>query len=790
MKKLVPLLLLLSSLACASETTEFCLEGEFDLGARYQGLRPLAGEFYAATWCVITDDESDRVMFSGSGKSNPDMENDWTVAYLPPDVVRIVNRTSPPDVEFHDAIIDDEIARVRRIDPRRLAEEIEDTRGRIRGLEITQRDDRIVRVTTTADMPLRGRVDVHWLWGWATPDAPTLKIVVDNQTLFRATGRWRTLGRAEAEEAWVRTPGEEPVRVDGDRWPATVDMKLVEIDDGVYLVRGVRTGFQHLVVDTSEGLVVADAPAGWVEFHQLPPTDLVPGLGTYGLSRRLIEFLAAEFPGRRIHATALTHAHDDHSGGAKAFADIDAHVYATPELAAFFDAALDIRSIPVTADTIIGDRKNRVQLVPLDPGPHADSMLGVWAIDKGWFFVSDVHVPDSDAAIPRADRVATECWFAGWAVDNLPETTRVVNSHSAPQTPVLRLRSYLTSGACGGLEEPSDLRAPGSESMPGVDAYYRDVIASDGALLRTITTLPANDTQARHPLLFTQWVSCESIEYREGSNARELLAALARDSGLALVRVERSAIANGPACETMDFDTEYRHYVEAFTEALESDKLDSSKVFVYGSSLGSNTAPLLAAELQRAGYDIAGVMVQGGGGVTYLERMLNFERNYLERRPADVAAPDIHDEFQRRAGFHYEYLVNGRHPDVVAADSPAMQAVRDDILGMGDDDHYGRPFAWHQQLAKRNFLGAWAEIDAPVLVVFNAFDQYEIRHGHKLIADTVNRLRPGTATYIERDNIGHSDNRYESIEAAYAGEGGVPAWEDTAQIMLEWLAGL
>ena len=120
----------------------------------------------------------------------------------------------------------------------------------------------------------------------------------------------------------------------------------------------------------------------------------------------------------------------------------------------------------------------------------------------------------------------------------------------------------------------------------------------------------------------------------------------------------------------------------------------------------------------------------------------------------------------------------------------AMRAVRDDILGMGADDHYGRPFAWHQQLAKRNFLEAWAEIDAPVLVVFNAFDQYEIRHGHKLIADTVNRLRPGTATYVERDNIGHSDNRYESIEAAYAGEGGVPAWEDAAKIMLEWLAGL
>ena len=58
------------------------------------------------------------------------------------------------------------------------------------------------------------------------------------------------------------------------------------------------------------------------------------------------------------------------------------------------------------------------------------------------------------------------------------------------------------------------------------------------------------------------------------------------------------------------------------------------------------------------------------------------------------------------------------------------------------------------------------------------------------LADTVNRLRPGTAAYIERPNIGHSDNRYDDIVEAYPREGGTPAWAGAAEIMLHWLRGL
>lgn len=447
--------------ALADGVTEFCLDGELDLGARYQGSKPRSGEFYPTTWCVITEDDTHRVLFSGIGKSNPDMDGAWTVAYLPPDTVRIVNRESPPDIEFQGTDNLKEALRVRRVDPRRLIKEFQSTPKALDGVQVEIRADRLVSVTTSAALPLRGQVPVDWHWDWTNAAKPVLRLMLDDELLFKATGRWRDVSDDEAAALWEVTPGAKPVKVPGDRWPAQISMKVINLTDDVYLISGVRTGFQHLVVDTDDGLVVADAPAGWVEFHHIPPSDLVPGLGVSGLSEKFIDFLRDEFPNRPVAAVALTHFHDDHAGGARAFAAAGANIYTSKQIAGFIETALNrpsmpkdqlttghVKVSPVIDSVIIGSKPNRVKLVSIGAGPHVYAMLGVWALDKDYFFVSDVHVPHSDANTPREERAATECWFASWAVKNLPLKVRVVNSHSAPVTPVSRLAMYLKSDLC------------------------------------------------------------------------------------------------------------------------------------------------------------------------------------------------------------------------------------------------------------------------------------------------------------------------------------------------------
>ena len=172
-----------------SGVREFCLSGFYDLGARYQGLHMQPGEPAATRWCVVTEDHSGRVRFSIDGKSNPDMAESFTVAYMPPALVRIVNADSPPDIDFNDADMTAEALRYRRLDPRRLVAEL-DTQsdwveqsacegwlqvsypGSDHPVRIHIADGRLRALHTYGDFPLRGRVPVVWQWRWPDSETP------------------------------------------------------------------------------------------------------------------------------------------------------------------------------------------------------------------------------------------------------------------------------------------------------------------------------------------------------------------------------------------------------------------------------------------------------------------------------------------------------------------------------------------------------------------------------------------------------------------------------------------
>lgn len=320
------------------------------------------------------------------------------------------------------------------------------------------------------------------------------------------------------------------------------------------------------------------------------------------------------------------------------------------------------------------------------------------------------------------------------------------------------------------------------EQLEGVDSVYGVLDTPDGTRLRTIVTRP---TGARGPLpaiFVTQWVSCDSIELLKPQTWLDPMRAVAERAGMVMIRVERSSggDSEGPGCHQLDYDTELAQYRFAFDRLTRSPVVDASRVVIWGNSLGSTTAPLLAS-----GRQVAGVMISGGGALTYFERMLQFDRIGFER--GDMDPREIDQRMKRHAEFHVEYLLRGRDPQEIVAQYPHLAEVWGRIRGSGDGVHYGRPFAYHRQAAAKDFLASWADLAAPVLAIFSEYDQFELAHGHRTIVDTVNRLRPGSARYVELPQMGHDYRVYPDARAAAAWRSGQGAPELVAAPVLQWL---
>ena len=326
--------------------------------------------------------------------------------------------------------------------------------------------------------------------------------------------------------------------------------------------------------------------------------------------------------------------------------------------------------------------------------------------------------------------------------------------------------SFLATAASAEVRLLGDLPRKENKALvdlPGLVTEYGQVRTSEGTRLRTILTRPAGSTGRLPAILLAQWVSCGSLDF--AADRRNQLRSIAERSAMVLIRIERSGTGDseGAPCSALDYDTEVRHYREAFDQLARHPWIDPARIVIYGSSLGSTTAPLIAR-----GKSVAGVAVQGGGAVTYLERMINFDRLYLERS-GKYTPQQIHEEMIRRIPFHVEYLVNGKTPEQIERERPDLKGIWQSVRGGAEaPQHYGRPYAWHQQAAKHDFLEAWTQVKAPVLVIHGEYDQFEPRHGHRLIVDTVNRTRPGTATFVEVPRADHEIELYASAEDAYA----------------------
>lgn len=322
------------------------------------------------------------------------------------------------------------------------------------------------------------------------------------------------------------------------------------------------------------------------------------------------------------------------------------------------------------------------------------------------------------------------------------------------------------------------------QALDGIDTEYGVVTTPGGDRLRTIVTKPAGSTGRLPAIAFVHWLSCDSVDFDTGAmdGWSQMLKRLITTSGFVVQRMDKSGVGDstGTPCDHLDYETELAQHRAALEALAARPDVDPAKIVIFGASMGSNYAPLLAES-----HPVAGVVIWGGGANTWYERTLLFERHALELSGADPAT--LSPEMTARAAFLDRYLIRGELPAAIAHDDPRLGSVWQRMVEAGGVLHYGRPLAFDQQAQRQNWPAAWAKVNAPVLVLYGEYDWFESPESARAVADIVNRGRPGTAEFVLVPSTNHHFTRYPSRTAAYEERGGTVNAEEPVDEIVRWL---
>lgn len=215
-----------------------------------------------------------------------------------------------------------------------------------------------------------------------------------------------------------------------EREDASINARVREVAPGVYQVVSLRPGFHPMFVEFGDFVLAIDAPAGYRLLNELPAGDVAPGPSGSWLSERFIQLIRETIPDKPVRYVVLTHFHNDHAGGLRAFIAEGATVLAASTALAAVErfaiephtlapdrlsgSTAELRARVVQGDTVITDGERSVEVLRVGTNPHTDDMLVVWIPEAGIVFVSDLLTPASPAAFPTPDHEALDRWFGAW----------------------------------------------------------------------------------------------------------------------------------------------------------------------------------------------------------------------------------------------------------------------------------------------------------------------------------------------------------------------------------------
>ena len=334
------------------------------------------------------------------------------------------------------------------------------------------------------------------------------------------------------------------------------------------------------------------------------------------------------------------------------------------------------------------------------------------------------------------------------SLDGAPVTgaqpfTRAISRHLGGDTVRIGVRRAAGELVLSAILQPRPL-----ETSPHADIRY-ETLEVQGARRRAIVARPHRE--GRMPaVLLMQGLGCYSIDNlpRQDGYGRVLDEFAQR--GFVTMRVEKTGEGDSEGIDCSDPratpDLEAAGYLAALHALKTYDYVDPARIFVFAHSMGP-----VVGSLAIAREPVAGFIAVETVGTTWFE--YDLERLRVQADLSGKTPEEVSEEERKWQVCSFRFYIEKQSPESLAG----TPGCSDLTAPFG-----GAPYTYMQAVADIDLAKNWRTADFPVLVIYGTASPVTTAHQNRYLAEMINRMHPGRASYAEVPGMGHDLNRYRS----------------------------
>lgn len=297
------------------------------------------------------------------------------------------------------------------------------------------------------------------------------------------------------------------------------------------------------------------------------------------------------------------------------------------------------------------------------------------------------------------------------------------------------------------------LQAAANDTCSGVNISYGS-FQMKNIRLRTIMWKPA-DRAPRATVYYLQGISCYALDNLSNQDPTRLAFKNLVKNGFAVYMVEKPGMGDSQSncpCTDLRYLQELEVYQAGYRHLVYDLKTDSTKVFLFGHSMGGITAPLLANSIQPKGTIVFGTVFK-----PWADYLLDayIEQQYLLGAPLsqlrdtlELCKPSFYKLFYTTTSI--ASIKKERHAKTMLRCILEYDSVTNLLAA-------GRSLQFHKELNALNLAAAWKNNHSPLLACYGESDiAANNANDHVALVNYVNKLRPGKAEFRLVKNTNHT----------------------------------